>query len=130
MRYITNLSYDTLKLLNCIYKKSKSHEVRQRAHCILLSFKGYSISQLVEVFGVHLNTIYNWLNAWEKERLVCLIRSKGQGRKPKLEDINIDEFREIVEKNPKQLRKVASELNAKYGILVSVRTIIRRIKKN
>ncbi len=83
MRNIINLNTETRKLLSRFYKQSQKHEVRQRAHCILLSFKGYSIGQLVEIFEVHMNTIYNWLNNWEKNGIVSLYKKTEQGRKPK-----------------------------------------------
>ena len=130
MRNITNLSIESQELLSRFYKESQKHEVRQRAHCILLSFRGVPIGQLVEIFGVHLNTIYNWLNNWEKNGQAGLCRTAGQGRKPKLGDIGTDIIRKLVEKHPNQLKKVVSELDRKFGIEVSARTLIRFIKKN
>jgi hypothetical protein len=38
MRFIQNLSYETLSLLKRLNKQSKKHQVRQRALCIRLSF--------------------------------------------------------------------------------------------
>ena len=61
MRYIKGLTKDTLKLLERIYKQSKYYQVRQRAHCILLSYQRYKISELMVIFRVSRNTIYNWL---------------------------------------------------------------------
>ena len=43
MRFIRDLTFDTAKLLNRIYKESRHYQVRQRAHCILLSYKGVTI---------------------------------------------------------------------------------------
>ena len=37
MRYIYDLTQETLKLLKRIYRHSKYYQVRQRAHCIQLS---------------------------------------------------------------------------------------------
>ena len=62
MRYIKGLTKDTLKLLKRIYKQSKYYQVRQRAHCIKLSYQGYKISELMEIFQVSRNTIYNWFH--------------------------------------------------------------------
>ena len=47
MRFIKNLTLDTI-LLNRIYKQSSHYQVKQRAHCILLSNEGKTISELME----------------------------------------------------------------------------------
>ena len=48
MRFIRDLNFDTAKLLERIYKESVHSQVRQRAHCILLSYKGVTIPKLIE----------------------------------------------------------------------------------
>jgi hypothetical protein len=52
MRFIRDLNFDTAKLLERIYKESVHSQVRQRAHCILLSYKGVTIPKLIEIFKV------------------------------------------------------------------------------
>lgn len=69
MRYIKGLSKETLKILDRIYHQSKYYQVRQRAHCIKLSFQGYKISELMKMFKVSRNTIYKWFNNWDLESL-------------------------------------------------------------
>jgi len=63
MRFIS-LSEETVSMLTRIYKYSRYHRVRQRAHCILLSNEGCPISDLQTVFGADRTTIYNLSNAW------------------------------------------------------------------
>lgn len=81
MRFIRDLNFDTAKLLERIYKESVHSQVRQRAHCILLSYKGVTIPKLIEIFKVTRVTIYNWMNDWEDNRLLGLYNQKGRGRK-------------------------------------------------
>ena len=81
MRYIKGLSKETLKILDRIYNQSKYYQVRQRAHCIQLSFQGHKISELMKIFKVSRNTIYNWFNNWDLESLVGLYNNPGRGRK-------------------------------------------------
>jgi hypothetical protein len=45
MRFIKDLTPETIKLLNRIYKQSSHYQVKQRAHCILLSYEGKTISE-------------------------------------------------------------------------------------
>src|SRR5688572_30127783 len=51
MRFIQNLSPETIQLLQRIYQSSKHHRVRQRGQCILLSYKGYMINELAQTFN-------------------------------------------------------------------------------
>jgi transposase len=81
MRYIKGLTKETLKMLDRIYQQSKHDQVRQRAHCIQLSYQGYTIAELMKIFQVSRNTIYNWFNAWESLPLVGLYNQSGRGRK-------------------------------------------------
>ncbi|MDY7007017.1 MAG: helix-turn-helix domain-containing protein [Cyanobacteriota bacterium] len=80
MRYIKGLTKDTLTLLELIYKHSKYYQVRQRAHWIKLSYQGAKISELMKIFKVSRNTIYNWFNLWESSSLVGLYNQPGRGR--------------------------------------------------
>ncbi len=72
MRFIENVSQETISMLQRIYKQSKHHRVRQRAHCMLLSFQGHTTTELVEIFQVDRITIYHWFDAWELQRLTGL----------------------------------------------------------
>ena len=70
MRFIKGLSHETINLLKRIYAQSKYHQVRRRAHCIMLSHEGYKTTELMEIFDVTLVTISNWFDAWENRRRV------------------------------------------------------------
>ena len=129
MRFITDLNYETQALLKRFYMMSKKHETRQKAQCILLSNKGFSINQLIQFFDVHLNTIYNWLDGWDNEGLLSLYHKKGQGRKPLLESVKEQEIKDLIIENPKQLKKVISQIAEKHKVKISKSTLIRYIKK-
>ena len=125
MRFISKLNYETHSLLKRFYSSSKNHETRQKAQCILLSSEGFKIKQLVLIFDVHLNTIYNWMDGWNKDGILSIYHKKGQGRKPLLENIPQNEIKDLVTENPKQLNNVISEIENNYGIHLSKRTVIR-----
>jgi len=129
MRYIKNLSYETQSLLSRFHKYSKKHEVRQRANCVLLSYKKFTINQLKEILGVHLNTIYNYLNGWESDGLLSLYDLKKTGRNPILNPDNEFFVKKMIEKNPKQIKQVVSALSTEKGIKVCARTVKRVLKK-
>src|SRR5262250_297795 len=83
MRFIENISQETISMLQRIYKQSKHHRVRQRAHCILLSLQRYPTTELLKIFQVDRITIYHWFDAWEARRLAGLYDHAKQGRPPK-----------------------------------------------
>ena len=129
MRYIRGLTLETIKMLKRIEKESKYYQVRQRALCIRLSFEGQKIAQLVKTFKVSINTIYNWLNDWEKYNLVGLYNRKGRGRKSLLNKQQKEIVKQWVEENPKNLEKVKEKVENEWSIKISKETIKRIIKE-
>jgi transposase len=45
------------------------------------------------ILSVHPSTGNNWINRWEKEEYEGLLHKKGQGRKPKLSEENIEKLK-------------------------------------
>jgi transposase len=129
MRRICDLNYDTQKMLRKIYKKSKNHQTRERAKCLLLSFEGKNISELMKIFEVTRKTIYNWFTKWEDEKLLGLYDRKGRGRKSKLEEAQKNQVKEWVKEEPKSLNNVQAKIKKEWGLEVSKDTIKRTIKK-
>jgi transposase len=129
MRFIRDLSWENQKMLERIYKDSKQHQVRQRAQCILLSFKRCTIEELMKIFVVTRKTIYNWLTGWEDKKLTGLYNRKGTGRKAKLTEAQKNEVIGWVKEEPKSLKKVQAKINKEWEISISRDTIKRIIKK-
>ena len=128
MRYIKGLTKDTLKLLERIYQQSKYYQVRQRAHCILLSYQRYKISELMVIFRVSRNTIYNWLNNWESLGLVGLYNREGRGRKKLFKPLQQEMIKVWVKETPKNLRIVQEKIQNEWDIVASKDTIKRVVK--
>ena len=129
MRFIKDLTPETIKILNRIYRQSCNYQVQQRAHCILLSYKGKTISYLMETFQVSRGTIYNWMNDWEEYRLLGLYNRTGRGRKPIFNELQELQIKEWVKQSPKDLKKVLSQIEELWEITVSKDTV-KRILKN
>jgi hypothetical protein len=49
---------ENLSLLHRIYRQSRHHAVRQRAHCIILRSQGFSVPPLLAIFPVSRKTLY------------------------------------------------------------------------
>ena len=129
MRFVKDLCWLQIRLLNRIHRESKRHHVRQRAHCILLSYQGYQVNELSRIFGREERTIYTWLNQWERRHFAGLYDRKGRGRKPKLNTEQMYQVKEWAKEYPKNLRKVLALVREEHGISVSRRTI-KRILRN
>jgi transposase len=128
MRFIQELSNETIHLLQRVYKQSRHHRVRQRAHCILLSFQGYTTDHLAGMFTVDRITIYHWLNAWEQHQFPGLYDRKGPGRPPIFNADQKDQIREWAKQSPKNLNKVRALIHDEFGFDVSKQTVKRVLK--
>lgn len=128
MRFVENLCWLQIRLLQRICKYSKKHHVRQRAHCILLSYQRIEVAELARIFDKTKRTIYEWLNLWEAYHFVGLYDRKGRGRKPKLYHDQQLQVKQWAKEYPKNLRKIVALVREKYGICVSRRTIKRILR--
>jgi transposase len=128
MRFIHDLSTETVRLLQRFHKQSRHHRVRQRAHCILLSFQGYATNTLADIFHVDRITIYHWFNAWEQQGLPGLYDRKGPGRLPLFNPDQKEQIRQWITMFPKNLNKIRALIHEKYGLEVSKQTIKRVLK--
>ena len=65
MRYVRKITPDQVEYLREVSRRSRNYRERERAKAILLSFKGYNVTTLSDIFEVSRATITNWLDAWE-----------------------------------------------------------------
>jgi len=128
MRYIQNLPPETIHLLERIHKQSCYHQTRQRAHCILLSFRRYPVMQLQDIFQVDRLTIYHWLNAWESLKFVGLYDRPGRGAKRKLTPEECAQVNVWGKQFPRQLTKIRALVNQHFGKKTSKKTLSRILK--
>jgi transposase len=119
---------ETQQMLRRIYRQSRHHQVRQRAHCILLRAEGYSVPQLMNIFLVSRKTIYNWFSAWDAESIVGLYNHPGRGRKQTFSDTQKDQIRIWAQEHPRQLKQIVQKVQAAWGKTVSTETIKRVLK--
>ncbi|MCU0535341.1 MAG: IS630 family transposase [Hydrococcus sp. Prado102] len=94
-----------------------------------MSHQGFSIVQLMKLFGVSRRTLYNWLTRWEQQGFLGLYNGKGRGRKAKLSQEQKKQVQQWVKAEPKSLKKVVIKIQKEWGIGVSQETLKRIIKK-
>lgn len=129
MFFIREINPLSFKLLERIYRQSRHHQVRQRAHFLILASQGAKVEELLEIFQVSYKTIYNWINRWELEGIVGLYNKPGRGCKRifNLEQESL--IREWARQSPRQLKKVLQKIKEEWGITVSTETIKRILKR-
>ena len=72
MRYVRQITQDQVDYLRDVSRRSRNYRERERAKAILLSYKGYNVTVLSDIFEVSRGTITNWLDAWEERGLAGL----------------------------------------------------------
>jgi transposase len=125
MRYIKGLTTENLKILERIYRESKYYQVRQRVHGIRLSYEGHKISELMRIFAVSRNTIYNWFNNWDKFGLAGLYNEKGRGGKSLFNSQQKAQVKIWAKEEPRQLNPVLEKVEKEWGIQTSKKTVKR-----
>lgn len=128
MRFIQNLSVESISLLERIHRDSHHHQVRQRAKCILLSHEGYSTTILMDLFKVTRPTLYNWFNEWDAWGFSGLYNRPGRGRKRTFTSEQEKQIKEWVKANPKNLEAIRAQIKDTWEIVVSKATIKRSLK--
>jgi transposase len=128
MRFIETLSPETIHLLRRIYQQSQQHRVRQRAHCILLSFQRHSPRQLAQLFGVDRITIYHWLDAWDAKRFAGLYERRRKGRPPTFSEEQKLQIRQWARLFPKNLNQIRARIQSEFNLDASKQTIKRILK--
>jgi transposase len=128
MRFMRDLSPETQRLLRRCDKESQHHRVRQRAHCILLSFGGKTTTELMQIFAVERLTIYHWFAAWEKRRFTGLSEHAKSGRPPKLTGAEQEHAQHYMAQHPQNMKRVVHLLEHETSQRVSTKTIKRLLK--
>jgi len=128
MIFIREINPLSLKLLERIYRQSRHHQVRTRAHCLILALQGVKTEELSKILCVSYKTIYNWLNRWELEGMVGLYNKPGRGCKPTFNPEQKAKIREWAQQSPRQLKQVAQKIKEEWSIEISTKTIKRVLK--
>lgn len=128
MIFIREINHLSAKLLERIYHQSRHHQVRQRAHCLILANQGIKVEKLMNIFKVSCKTIYNWFDRWESGSMVGLYNKPGKGCKPKFNSEQKEKIKEWTKQEPRQLKQVVQKVKEEWGIETSTKTIQRILK--
>ncbi len=129
MKYVSALSTPELETLKEAVAHHSNHRARMRAHAIMLSSRHYSIIQLADIFDVDRDTLSHWFDLWKTKGLVAIFDSERSGRPPILTSEEIKRFAELVQDEPRQLKKAHAQLTLETGKKFSLQCLISALKK-
>lgn len=129
MIYIERLTLEEICTLEEMHKNHPRHLSRKRAHSILLSDQGHSISSICSVYGVCRQTVSTWFYKWKTQGLCGLVDRPGRGRPCRLTEEQIIEVLKQVEKSPRSLKTVLADLEREFDMPISIDTIRLVCKK-
>lgn len=113
MKFIKNLTEEQTDTLREQHKNGCTHRVRQRAHAVLLSAKGYTLIQLADIFDLDRDTVSEWLRVWEQQGASALHDAPKSGRPSKLDAATRAELVQSVRENPSPTLKTTLLQNLK-----------------
>ncbi len=118
---------DTLK---CAMRNGPLPCVRERAHAVLLSSKGYSLAQIADVFDVQYQTISRWIDDWEFSGIQGLYKDHGGGKPTIYNDQEAQRLADLIAEEPRRISYAQAKLEEETGKSASLKTLKRMAKKN
>lgn len=128
-KFVNTLTESHQKQLRNIYTNDPSFRKRCRAHAMLLSNEGYTITQLQAIFKISRDMISRWIDRFNEKGIEGLADLPRSGRSPiyNAEEVNI--FKALIEEEPRQIKQAQASLEQKTGKKSSTKTL-KRILKN
>ncbi len=112
-KFVKSLTDEQQYQLKTIMKSEAPQSKRKRAHTILLSFRGYSIDQIADIYEVDRDRVSCWLEWWAAEEFDGLSDERRAGRPPKLSAAEQQQAVEIVQEEPRSIKRAVSEIAAR-----------------
>jgi transposase len=131
-RYIKELTEEQKKELEQGYLHGEGSLFRKHCQAILLSNQGFSVQELMAIFDCRKNTIYDWMDNWQKKGIEGLKLQAGRGRKATFDSNNTTEVELVKSKISENRRKLAlakAEIEQNLGKKMCEATL-RRFLKN
>ena len=128
MKNITKLTPETILELENIIKYDDKFRARKRSEAILLSYKGKTVNEIIDILDLKKQAVWKWFRNFKKGGIECLHEKPGRGRKSPLRDLNIDDVKAIAINCP-SVPIVNAKIREKYKIKVSNETM-RKFLKN
>ena len=132
MRRIECIELEEVVTLEAGFNNSIKAHFRRKCHSILLSNKGYTVSEIAKLYNVRTRTVYTWFNNWASG-ISGLILRVGQGKKAKLDSLTEEELEEVklvIKETPQSIKKMCKNLSELLDFKVTKYMLKRLLKKN
>lgn len=130
LRFVTKLTEDAKQQLEALYHDHTDFALRRRAHAILLSDRGFTISQLQAIFAVDRDTVSAWFDWFEQSGVEGLKPLPRLGRPAIYTEDEVRQLKELVDQEPRQIKQAQAALQQATGKSSSTETIKRALKKS
>jgi len=128
-KYVTKISKSDLQYISNISQNGNTPTIRSRATALLLSSKSYKINEICNILDVERHSISRWIKNWDSNGRDSLKDAVHTGRKRKLTEKEEKRAKELVDENPRRLDKALDALEKETGIIISLYTLKRIIKR-
>lgn len=108
-RFVGPLSVEQEQALEHVYRTGRSHRVRQRAHAVGLSAKGYTLDEIADVLGIDRDAVSRTLDRWERGGVSALEEGPRPGRPPKVDAALEAEVLTAAKESPASLRRTLAK---------------------
>jgi transposase len=95
---------------------------------LLFSAKGKRAQEIALLLESNYQSVINCFNNWEHKGLVGLMRSRGQGRKATLSQVDEGKLKTIISQHRQSARKATAQLEKELQVKVHPETLRRFLK--
>ena len=128
-KFVSSLNSAQILQLKQLWQKNSSARIRQRAHGILLSSKGYSIDQIANILEAHRDSVSSWIRAWESTGKTGLFDKPRSGAPSQLTEADVKVIKQLFQEYPPSPKTILAKLAKITGQTISMSTL-RRIAKS
>lgn len=111
------------------YKQGDSPAFRRRCQMILLKSQGHTSLQVAQIVGVCEMAVHNWVHRYLSQGIEGLQTKPGRGRKPILQDSDLESVQAAVATHRQRLSVARAELEQTLDKSFSQMTLRRFVKK-
>jgi transposase len=129
MRYVQPLTPEQRAVLEKTMRTDASFRARTRAHSLLLSAQGQTITDIAQTYHVHRVTVSSWMTNWEAWGLQGLYDQPRSGRPTKLTPEEQELAKQYLNEDPRSLKTVVDRLEKKTQKRLSISALKRLAKK-
>lgn len=123
------LSEEERQALEHEYRTGKTHSYRQRCKGVLLKSERRTSAEVAEQLGCNEVTVNVWLKRYKQSGVEGLKNLPGRGRKPILDEADLEKVKEVVAEHRQKISVAREELEQMLGKSFSEETLKRFVKK-